>query len=202
MQVKCSFCSEEMDDPDFAKNYPNIICRECEEPVVNSNGETPHFDSMGDFDDNPVYINGAKCWRRYKFGGFITMRDDLNCDNLDEFYDKSGFMKTYTKDVPYPIDVSKINCLMSQLDNDQMDAKDPETRQHEAYRKELLNEYFEKGVTVETDGKFEKSALIFIKALEYINDSQNIEKAQILFNIVTSYCKAGNFPAATEYISL
>ena len=95
MQVKCSFCGEEMDDPDFAKNYPNIICRKCEAPAVNSNGEAPQFDCMGDYGDNPVFIDGVKCWRRYKFGGFITMRDDLNCNDLAEFYDRSGFMKRY-----------------------------------------------------------------------------------------------------------
>ena len=108
-----------MDDPDFAKNYPNIICRECEVPAVNSNGEIPQFDSMGDFGDNPVFIDDVKCWRRYKFGGFITMRDDFNCDTLDEFYDRSGFMKRYMRDVKNPIDVSKINSLLSQLNNDE-----------------------------------------------------------------------------------
>ncbi|HJH30072.1 MAG TPA: hypothetical protein C5S51_10365 [Methanosarcinaceae archaeon] len=201
MQVKCSFCGNDMDNPNFSKNYPNIVCRKCESPSVNSNGEIPQFDSMGDFGDNPVYINGAKCWRRYKFGGFITMRDDFNCENLDEFYDRSGFMKRYMQDVPNPIDVSKINRLLSQLDNDQMDVKDSEARQREEDRSKLLNEYFEMGVTASHNGEFEESALIFIKTLEYINNSQHCEKAQILFNIVTGYCKAGNFPTAAEYLS-
>ncbi|MCK5317245.1 MAG: hypothetical protein KAJ55_04990, partial [Anaerolineales bacterium] len=190
-----------MDDPDFAINYPNIICRECEVPAVNSNGDIPQFDSMGDFGDNPVYIDGAKCWRRYKFGGFITMRDDLNCDNLDEFYERSGFMKRYMKGVLNPIDVSKINCLLSQLDNDQMDTKDPETRQRKDDRKKLLNEYFEKGVTADNNGNFEESAMNFKKALEYTDNSQHFERAQILFNVITGYCKTGNLPTATGYLS-
>ena len=129
------------------------------------------------------------------------MRDDFNCKNLDEFYERSGFMKRYMQDVPNPIDVSKINRLLSQLDNDQIDAKDSETRQREEDRSKLLNEYFEKGVTASNNGKFEESAIIFIKALEYINNSQHFEKAQILFNIITGYCKAGNFPTAAEYLS-
>ena len=43
MEVKCSFCGEKMDNSDFAKNYPNIICRECEAPAVNSNGDAQNL---------------------------------------------------------------------------------------------------------------------------------------------------------------
>jgi len=74
----------------FFANYPNCVCRECEKRTVNSENKVPDFNTFFDSGDNPVFIDGTKCWRRYKFGGFVTMRDLHDCSTLEEFYRKSA----------------------------------------------------------------------------------------------------------------
>jgi hypothetical protein len=36
--------------------------------------------------ENPVFIDGLKCWRRYRLGGFVTMRDFHGGQTLEEFH--------------------------------------------------------------------------------------------------------------------
>jgi hypothetical protein len=33
-------------------------------------------------------IDGIKCWRCYRYGGYVTMRDDHDCADIGQFYDK------------------------------------------------------------------------------------------------------------------
>jgi len=55
--------------------------------------------------DNPVFIDGIRCFRRYKMGGWLSQRDALDCDDYDEFYDThyddSGPIHTFNQpDLP------------------------------------------------------------------------------------------------------
>ncbi len=94
----CSICQLDLtkDYSDgFSRSYPNMVCRRCSRKAVNNTGNKPIHHSMGDGGDNPVFIDGFKCWRRYKFGGFVTMRDHHDSPSIFDFYaanrDSLGF---------------------------------------------------------------------------------------------------------------
>ena len=80
--MKCSICKQELADPVFARNYPNFVCRTCDARAVNVNGDKPNHISWADDGDNPVFIDGIRCWRLYKFGGFVTMRDEGSWNDI------------------------------------------------------------------------------------------------------------------------
>ena len=92
----CSICNGKLGySESFIQRYPNLVCKKCDEKAVSKKntlakhgGEDPHFIKESnekwakegklvlpaDGGDNPVYIEGKKCWRRYRFGGWVTMR--------------------------------------------------------------------------------------------------------------------------------
>ena len=90
--LACSICGINLPNPAFAHNYPNFVCRECDMRAVNIRGETPVWFSQHDFGENPVFIDGKKCWRRYCYGGYIPMLDDMDCHDIGEFYNKHGWI--------------------------------------------------------------------------------------------------------------
>ncbi|NLT72699.1 MAG: hypothetical protein GXX94_00685 [Chloroflexi bacterium] len=83
---RCAICGEPLESPEFASNYPNFVCQACNSRAVNQAGEPPQHDSWGDDGDNPVYVDAHRCWRRYRYGGHIAMRDDDDCPDLFAFY--------------------------------------------------------------------------------------------------------------------
>ena len=104
--TKCSICKV----TDVKTHYPNLVCHKCDEKAVNldqskakhankdpevieyskrrSEEEGRQVIISLDGGDNPVYIDGIKCWRPYRFGGWVTMRDNHDCNTIEEFYDK------------------------------------------------------------------------------------------------------------------
>lgn len=90
VQETCAICGDSFDQytPDFASDYPNLVCVHCDQEATNDSGDEPFHKDRIDRGENPVFIDGQQCWRRYRFGGWITLRDDHDCDDLEEFYDK------------------------------------------------------------------------------------------------------------------
>ncbi len=94
-------------DPEFVTNYPGLVCRQCDSRALNSAGNPARHisevlaassDKPADYDsglaamltddgDNPVFIDSFKCWRRYRFGGWVTMIDPYDSENLEAFYE-------------------------------------------------------------------------------------------------------------------
>jgi hypothetical protein len=101
-QKECAICGNDLYQP-LSSTYPNLVCEECDQKAVNEDGENPVYGHAyreklksesddpesvnvpSDAGENPVFIDGHKCWRRYKFGGYITRLDQFDCDTLREF---------------------------------------------------------------------------------------------------------------------
>ena len=79
----CAICDAELDES--LNDYPGAVCRNCDRRSLNKEGNRArHIREIDpgpqsyfiDGGDNPVFIDGIRCRRRYRFGGWVTMRDD------------------------------------------------------------------------------------------------------------------------------
>jgi len=52
-------------------------------------GNVVLIEDGGDGGENPVFIDGMKCWRLYKYGGWITSMDPFDCETMEEFERKA-----------------------------------------------------------------------------------------------------------------
>jgi len=95
--MACPICGRELQNKG---GYPNPVCDDCDERAVNADGDPAEYgfeyldrepESGGGIQmepqtgDNPVFVDGEKCWRRYRHGGWVTMKDEHDCDSLEEF---------------------------------------------------------------------------------------------------------------------
>ena len=53
----CPICGKELPNPQFAKGYPNLVCRECDTRAVNKDEDPPEFYSQHDSGETPVFID-------------------------------------------------------------------------------------------------------------------------------------------------
>ena len=72
--------------PSLGQRYPGAVCRTCSDKAVNEAGERAVHHVNADWGDNPVFIDGNKCWRWYRVGKCITMRDYWESPSADEFF--------------------------------------------------------------------------------------------------------------------
>ena len=102
----CSICGGSLGElGGWEVDYPGLVCRACDNRALDERGrrwiEAAPFipakpGTVPGYDieiPNPVYVDGIRCWRRYRFGGFLTTRDPADSKTLEEFYENSGMFR-------------------------------------------------------------------------------------------------------------
>ncbi len=79
----CRVCGGRVSEAD-EHEYPGLVCDFCDQRAVDLEGRPASANSYGE-GSNPIIINGVLCWRRYRFGGWVTRRDDVGAASVEEF---------------------------------------------------------------------------------------------------------------------
>lgn len=74
--ARCAICAGLLYHAlETARSYLGMVCNGCDSRALNSAGAPAY--SYLDAGDNAVFIDGLRCWRRYRHGGYITMWDEF-----------------------------------------------------------------------------------------------------------------------------
>ena len=84
--TRCSICGREPVGDDF----PLTVCPRCDALALNDAARPAQADPDAGAGDNPVFIEGAQCWRQYLPGGWVTMLDRDNCRDFYLFCRRHG----------------------------------------------------------------------------------------------------------------
>jgi len=130
-ELRCAICgTPESEARGLPVGYSNPVCDDCDRLAVGESGDSPwHQYPPGeespatedgvihlgpDRGENPVYIAGAKCWRRYRFGGWITRRDAFDCESVEEFHELhrvgGDWTHAFNTSRPGGLDISRDEC--------------------------------------------------------------------------------------------
>jgi hypothetical protein len=105
IKYRCSICDKKISNSNLPAYFPNYVCSDCDKRAVLKDGrlasklQSQRIENLrsadpfgykdtllsSDTGPNPVYIDGQKCWRRYRLGSWITMKDIYNSWSLEEF---------------------------------------------------------------------------------------------------------------------
>jgi hypothetical protein len=82
----CAICASTLEEE---LEYPGYVCDQCDRRAVGAAGQEPSVEPWRDSGENPVFVDGKRCYRRYRFGGWVTMLDECDCECRDviEFQD-------------------------------------------------------------------------------------------------------------------
>lgn len=199
-QINCCICKTLFPNQDFAKYYQGIVCRDCETRSLNIDGKPPLFNSINDSGENPIFIDGIRCIRRYRFGGFISMVEEVNNGpklidvkwnklkrstegKIIDFQEEGGVYIFIYRDYPFYVGTSEKGHLNSRL------------KKHASYYKSnqrtyLNTEYFDK-FSPWTDG------LALLEEKEFFDNvfvpKISLEKSKYSSNIFQSLEKSFSF---------
>jgi len=82
----CAICGSSTEFT--GESYPHLVCGACDSLALTENGRRPAVDPTADTGENPVFVVGRRCWRRYRFGGWLTMADPDGVASLEAYYEK------------------------------------------------------------------------------------------------------------------
>lgn len=76
-------------DLGLATDFPELVCPDCDRRARDAGGlPLPSAPAPGAA-PNPVYIDGQRCWRLYRFGGWVTLLDRHGARSFADFLDRA-----------------------------------------------------------------------------------------------------------------